>query len=75
MSKDGYNNNCKGFDGLGWSFGKEGWNHHLFLDMEGIDHGGITYTLGDGLWGNRILETYPQALPSAHDVASLCRHL
>jgi hypothetical protein len=34
------------------------------MDMEGIDHGGITYPLGDGLWGNQILETYPQALPS-----------
>src|SRR6185312_8352599 len=32
-------------------------------DMEGIDNGGINYTLGDGLWGNGILESNPQNLP------------
>lgn len=60
VAKDGYNNDST-YDGVGWSVGTEGWSEYLNFDMEGIDAGGITYTVGDGLWGNGILEAqhYP----------------
>ncbi len=63
VAKDGYNNNGE-YNGIGWSVGIEAWSQHMYFDMEGIDKGGITTPLGDGLWGNGILETSPQALPS-----------
>ena len=62
VAKDGYNNNGEG-NGIGWSVGTEAWSQFLYFDMEGVDNGGINYTLGDGLWGNGILESSPQNLP------------
>jgi hypothetical protein len=63
VSKDGYNNNGGNNDGVGWSIGTEGWSDAFYFEMDGIDQGGIQYTLGDGLWGNGILETSPGNLP------------
>jgi hypothetical protein len=62
VAKDGYNNNGE-YNGIGWSVGTEAWSQFLYFDMEGIDRGGIAYTLGDGLWGNGILQCSPQNLP------------
>jgi hypothetical protein len=62
VAKDGYNNNGE-YNGIGWSVGIEAWSQYLYFAMEGIDNGGITYTLGDGLWGNGILQCNPQNLP------------
>jgi hypothetical protein len=62
VAKDGYNNNGE-YNGIGWSVGIEAWSQFLYFDMEGIDGGGITYTLGDGLWGNQILQCSPNSLP------------
>ena len=61
-SKGGYDNNGE-YDGIGWDVGTEAYSQFLYFDMEGIDQGGITYTLGDGLWGNTILECNPKGLP------------
>ena len=63
VSKDGYQNNGTVNDNLGWSVGTEGWSEVLNFSMQGSDHGGIAYpgNIGDGLWGNTILESpgYP----------------
>jgi hypothetical protein len=56
VAKDGYNNDGEG-NGEGWSVGMEAYSQNYYFDMEGVDAGGIGYTLGDGLWGNGILET------------------
>jgi|SRR5665213_1345300 len=63
VSKDGYNNDSE-YDGLGWSVGIEAWSQHLYYDLDGIDNGATVYTLGDGLWGNTVMESSPQALPA-----------
>ena len=62
VSKDGYNNDSE-YDNVGWSVGMEAWSTHLYSFMAGIDGNGIAYTLGDGLWGNTIMESSPQNLP------------
>lgn len=62
VAKGGYNNNGE-YNGIGWSVGTEAWSLFTYFDMEGIDSGGLTYTLGSGLWGNQILECSPQNLP------------
>lgn len=62
VAKDGYNNDGE-YNGIGWSFGTEAWSQNTYFDMEGIDNGGIAYTMGDGLWGNGILECNPVNLP------------
>jgi hypothetical protein len=62
VSKDGYNNDSE-YDNVGWSVGMEAWSTHLYNFMAGIDGNGIAYTLGDGLWGNTIMESSPQNLP------------
>jgi hypothetical protein len=63
VSKDGYNNDGE-YNGLGWSVGIEAWSQHLYYDLDGIDNGATVYTLGDGLWGNTVMESSPQAIPS-----------
>jgi hypothetical protein len=63
VAKDGYNNDSE-YDGVGWSVGIEAWSQHLYFDLDGIDNGATVYTLGDGLWGNTIMESSPQAIPS-----------
>ena len=63
VSKDGYNNDNE-YNGIGWSVGIEAWSQHLYYDLDGIDNGSTVYTLGDGLWGNTVMESSPQAIPS-----------
>jgi hypothetical protein len=63
VAKDGYNNDSE-YNGIGWSVGIEAWSQHLYFDLEGIDNGTTVYTLGNGLWGNTIMESSPQAIPS-----------
>ena len=63
VSKGGYENNNGQSDNVGWDVGVEAWSQYTVFSMEGSDQGGITYTLGDGLWGNAILECSPQSLP------------
>jgi hypothetical protein len=60
VSKDGYNNDGT-YDSGGWSIGIEAWSQYLNFSMNGIDAGGISYpgNIGDGLWGNGILESPP----------------
>ncbi len=62
VSKDGYNNDSE-YDGIGWSVGIEAWSQDLYFDLDGIDNGSTVYTLGDGLWGNTVMESSPQAIP------------
>ena len=63
VSKGGFENDISGNDNVGWDVGTEAWSQFLVFTMEGSDQGGITYTLGDGLWGNNIQECNPQGLP------------
>ena len=61
-SKGGYDNNGE-YDNIGWDVGTEAYSQFLVFTMEGIDQGGITYTLGDSLWGNDIQQCNPHGLP------------
>lgn len=62
VAKDGYRNNGE-YNNIGWSVGTEAWSLFTYFDMEGIDSGNITYTLGSGLWGNQILRGSPENIP------------
>jgi len=45
-----------GDNGYGWEVGLVGWSQTYESQFQGSDQGGITYTVGDGLWGNTIVE-------------------
>jgi hypothetical protein len=57
-----------GDNGTGYEVGQEGWSRYYMTQFQGSDHGGISYTVGDGLWGNTIVEApnYPDTVGFWH---------